>query len=305
MPSGSDSVIAVTGATGFIGTHLLSRLDAIDRPTRALIRNKPHREVKVPNTTQVVSGTLSDSKALSELIHGAKICIHAAGATKAFEQSGFHAVNVIGTFRLAAAAAAAGVEHFIYLSSQAARRPQVSDYAASKAVSEASLESFRSKMRVTIIRPPAVLGPGDPMLKPMFDLVRAGWLPAPSEPSGGPRQFAVVSAHDLVEELIETAIGAADSEDFVEPCSVAATNWRDVAIVASQILDKKVRLQPVSPAFMRSVAGGLDVLGRLVRRPMPISYGKVQELLAADWTYDEPVRNAMDLKEILRLCLRD
>ncbi|MEL6414923.1 MAG: NAD-dependent epimerase/dehydratase family protein [Pseudomonadota bacterium] len=305
--TGTDqNVIAVTGATGFIGTHLLSRLDADGFRSRALIRRKRNRVVEVPASTEIVPGSLGDKQALTKLLQGAHTCIHLAGATTSINASGFHSANVIGTYSLAACAATAGVKHFICVSSQAARSPWISNYAASKALSEASLEAFKQDLRVSIIRPPAVIGSGDPMLKPMLDLIRSGWLPAPAEPQRGARAFAVISVQDLVSQImtsIERPMEA--SHEFIAPCSVASTNWTAVASATSEILGRKVRLVRVPAAILKGIALCADGVGQLSRRTFPLSLSKVREMLAVDWTYDHPIRDAMSLKEVFAACLED
>lgn len=303
--SPKTGVIAVTGATGFIGSHLLARLDAQNTPTRALIRHKPNRVVTVPDSTEIVSGSLTDRDALSKLLTGAQTCIHLAGATTSISTSGFHSANVSGTYNMAASAAAAGVEHFICVSSQAARAPRISDYAASKAMSEAALEPFRADMTITIIRPPAVIGSGDPMLQPMLDLIRAGWLPIPADPKKGPRAFAVISVHDLVSQIVDSVRETDAGPQFVEPCSVASTNWTEVASATSEVLARKVRIVQLSPVLMKAAAVFADGIAKLTRRTFPLSLGKVRELLAVDWTYDHPIRDAMSLKEVFEACLDD
>ena len=304
-PNAGGGLIAVTGATGFIGSHLLQRLDECGTRNRALIREKPGRETVAPKSTEIVSGSLSDPQALEVLLSEAKTCIHLAGATKSVNASGFHSANVIGTYNLAAIAAKAGIEHFICVSSQAARAPHISDYAASKAASEATLKALNAQMKVTIIRPPAVIGPGDPMLPPMFDLIRMGWLPAPSEPRDGPRSFAVISVEDLVAQIIASAENKGAGTSPIEPCSVSATNWQRVGDAAGAALGRKVRVLKIWAGILQAAGLIADGLATLVRRPMPISHGKVRELLAADWTYDEPVRDAMKLEAILRACFLD
>lgn len=301
----SKDVIAVTGGTGFIGSHLLSRLDLQHQPTRALVRQKRNRADSMPAATEIISGSIGDRDAILSLLDGVRTCIHLAGATTSVDQSGFHLANVVGTHNLAACAAAAGVEHFIYVSSQAARAPRISNYAASKAMSETALELFDAKMRITIIRPPAVIGPGDPMLQPMFDLLRAGWLPAPSEPKGAARSFAVISVKDLVSHIIQTIGSSSAPGQIVEPCSVASTSWTEIASVAGHVLGRKIRIVRTWPGLMKGAGACADGLAKLTRRPFSISLGKVQELLAADWSYDHQVRDAMSLKEVFAACLGD
>lgn len=296
-------LIAVTGATGFIGSHLVSRLDAQQRPTRALIRTKKNRPINLPSTTEIVAGSLQDHESIMALLAGAKTCVHLAGATTAIDVNGFHTANVIGSYNMAACALKAGIEHFIYVSSQAARAPLISDYAASKAMSEIALSAFAAEMRITIIRPPAVIGAGDPMLQPMFDLIRVGWLPAPAEPKRAPRAFAVISVEDLVTQIIETIDRPPSDEPLLEPCSVASTHWSEVASAVSRVVDRKVRVVRIWPALMMSLGFCADALAKLTRRPLSVSRNKVRELLAVDWTYDQPVRNAMTLSEVFAASL--
>lgn len=300
-----DSVVAVTGATGFIGNHLLARLDADGVRSRALIRDKANRIVDLPGTTEVIPGALSDKDKLAELFQGVQTCIHLAGATTSLNASGFHSANVIGTYNVAASAAAAGVQHLICVSSQAARAPGISSYAASKAMSEASLAPFNQDMQITIIRPPAVIGTGDPMLQPMLDLIRDGWLPVPAEPTGVTRAFAVISVRDLVSQIMNSVESSAAGSSFVEPCSVASTNWTEVAAATSEVLGRKVRMVRIPAFALKGVALCADIISKLTRRTFPLSRSKVREMLAVDWTYDHPMRDAMSLKEVFMECLED
>lgn len=295
--------IAVTGASGFIGTHLIQNLHASGFSTRALVRAKRGRTLDLPDNTELVSGSLSDGGALDQLLAEAKTCVHLAGATKSIDVAGFHRANAIGTFRLASKAVAHGVEHFVHVSSQAARAPSLSDYAASKAASERALAPFHAKMKITIIRPPAVIGPGDPMLQPMFDLIKAGWLPAPTEPRAGTRRFAVISVRDLVAQISETVRHPNTPTSLIEPSSLTAATWAEMAAAASEVRGKRVRTLRVWPGLLIALGVTADAISSIVRRPMPVSYGKIREMLAADWTYDSAVQNAMTLEEILATCL--
>ena len=300
-----NGVIAVTGATGFIGSHLLSRLDAEQIPTRALIRQKRNRTPDVPSSTEIVSGSLQDHAAMVRLLTGAQRCVHLAGATTAVNVSGYHAANVIGTYNMAACAAAAGVEHFVYVSSQAARAPSLSNYAASKALGEDALDAFKAKMKITIIRPPAVIGAGDPMLQPLLDLIRKGWLPAPKDPKGVTRSVAIISADDLVSHIVDALRSDAAEPQCLEPCSVASTNWTEIASAASNVLGRKVRLVRIPSTLMKAAAICADAISKLTRRSFSLSQGKVRELLTVDWTYDHPVRDAMTLQEVFEACLNE
>lgn len=301
----ANGVIAITGATGFIGLHLLSQLDAQGLATRALIRARRNRKLQIPKTTQIISGSLGNAAAVAALLKDVQTCIHVAGVTASINVSGFHETNVIGSYDVAAAAYAAGVQHFIHVSSQAARAPWISDYAASKALSEVAIQTFAPHMKVTIIRPPAVIGPGDPMLRPMFKLIKSGWLPAPAEPKGKTRKFAVISVGDLVAQIVSQVRMSDTTPRLVEPCSLPATDWAHIAAAVSDVLRHDVRTLRLSPSLMQCIGASADAIAHLIRRPLPLSGNKVRELLAVDWTYDHPVRDAMDLREIFVACFED
>ena len=130
--------VAVTGATGFVGRAVLRELAAMGLPVRALTRSPRPPGPGTGRAASWVAGTLSDTRALSELVAGADTVLHIAGLTKATGRAALMATNAGGTARLAALARAAGVRHFVLVSSLAAREPHLSDYAASKAAGEAA-----------------------------------------------------------------------------------------------------------------------------------------------------------------------
>ena len=169
---------AVTGATGFIGRHLVAELHRAGWRVRLLLRREPDvaewRDLPPP---QVVAGALDDDAALERLVEGADVVIHLAGLIKAARRRDFLAVNRDG-----AAAMARAVERvapgarFVLVSSLAAREPQLSDYAASKRAGEgAVLEVLGS--RATVLRPPVVYGPGDRETLVFFQLAGRRLVP--------------------------------------------------------------------------------------------------------------------------------
>ena len=141
------------------------------------------------------------------------------------------------------------------------------------------------------------------MLQPIFDLIRAGWLPSPGEPRYAQRRFALISVRDLADHIVASARTSDAGPDLIEPCSIPVTNWREVAETASDVLERKVRLLPIWPGLMKGAGHLADGLAVLTRQPLPLSNNKVRELLAVDWTYDHAISNAMSLREIFEECL--
>ena len=126
-----NRVVALTGATGFVGGHILRQLANADYRVRVLARNPDKLPAKLADQ-DVVVGALDDESALDRLSAGADAFIHCAGSVRGVTKSQFAAVNVDGSAACSRAAIRHGVERFLLISSLAAREPQLSAYAASK-----------------------------------------------------------------------------------------------------------------------------------------------------------------------------
>ena len=168
-------VLAVTGATGFVGRHLLRLAREAGHPLRALTRGwRPPEE-----GIDWIDGALDRPDALAKLVDGADAVIHIAGLINAPTRAAFEAVNVGGTANMIDAARAIGVRRFIHISSLAAREPDLSDYGWSKAKSERVVAA--SGLDWTIVRPPAIYGPGDRETFELFKMARRGFVALPPD----------------------------------------------------------------------------------------------------------------------------
>ena len=127
--SGKIRTLAVTGGTGFVGTHLIRAARAEGYELRALTRGwRPPEE-----GIDWVDGALDRTESLMKLCEGADAVIHVAGLINASSRAAFEAVNVTGTAHMIDAARNGGVRRFIHVSSLAAREPELSEYGRSKA----------------------------------------------------------------------------------------------------------------------------------------------------------------------------
>lgn len=200
------SVLAVTGGTGFVGGHLLSLALGAGHDVRALTRKDQ------PNTDGVdwISGTLADPASLARLVQSADTVIHIAGAIRAPDRAGFAAPNITGTQNIIDAARQAGARRFIHISSLTAREPDVSDYGWSKAESESIVQN--SGLDWTILRPPAVYGPGDGETLELFAMATRGFVILP--PSG---RTSLIHVEDLCRLILQCAQADATIGALYEP----------------------------------------------------------------------------------------
>lgn len=245
--------LAVTGGTGFVGGHLLRAAIGQGYDVRALTRGwKPPED-----GIAWVEGTLERPESLAKLCEGADAVIHVAGLINAPSRAGFEAVNVGGTASLIDAARKAGVRRLVHISSLAAREPGLSDYGWSKARSERLVAS--SGLDWTIIRPPAIYGPGDRETLELFRMARRGFVALP--PSG---RFSVIHVEDLSRLILAVLDDEESRSEIYEPDDGREGGWehRHFARTLGQLYGKRAFTMAM-PKPVLQIASGLD---RLLRR---------------------------------------
>lgn len=299
---GERPLIAVTGATGFVGKELLQDLARQSLPIRALARMRPGRQLPVQPATSWIEGDLSSSAALTALVDGADTLIHLAGVTKARAPAVFREVNALQTAELVRLAREAGVRHFIHVSSLAAERPHVSSYALSKADSEALATENAGAMALSIVRAPAVLGPGDDATRPLFSALARGYLPVPAGPAGKHR-FSIIDVTDLSRFLVSLSAGGAYGTTSHAPAGHLNLSWREIAESAERVLSRPIHRIDIPPLLMKMAGQTADLAVKLGGKPQVFSGGKVKELLSGDWIAGTTVPDARTLDETLERCL--
>ncbi|HVR67508.1 MAG TPA: NAD-dependent epimerase/dehydratase family protein [Verrucomicrobiae bacterium] len=276
------SLVAVTGATGFIGTHLVRRLAADARPVRILTRRIPaDRHFPLPKVEAVI-GDLSDPKALDRLLTGAGNVIHLAGAVKAGSAEAFQQANVLGTRAIAEAAARQANCRFIHVSSLAAREPQLSDYALSKSDAELEIGKLSSGLRWIIIRPPAVYGPGDRETLGFFKSAARGFLPQPG-PSNQRISFIDVNELcDFIKVISETTRGDGQTVE-VDDGAAEGYSWPEIGAAMASATGKQLRTVRL-PGFAVHAAAALNAAShRILGANTVFTPGKARELRHPDW----------------------
>jgi len=245
--------LAVTGGTGFVGSHLLRLALAEGYEVRALTRGwKPPEDA-----IAWVDGALDRPDTLAKLVDGADAVIHLAGAINAPDRAGFDAVNAAGTAAMIDAARHAGVRRFVHISSLAAREPDLSDYGRSKAKSERLVAA--SGLDWTIVRPPAVYGPGDRETLELFRMARRGLVALP--PRG---RFSVIHVEDLC-RLILALLDEPDSwAETYEPDDGHEGGWQHRHF--ARMLGRLYGRRAVTLALPKPVLRLASRLDRLVRR---------------------------------------
>lgn len=272
-------VVAVTGATGFLGRHIVTALKAAGLAPRLLIR----RDAPEFSGVDTVRGGLEDADALAALVAGAAAVVHAAGLIKGGPAE-FLRVNRDGTGALARAARhGAGHARFILISSLAARAPGISPYAASKAAGEAAVRAVYADLpdRLFILRPAAIYGPHDRETLAIFKAARLGIAPV-----CGPGRVAFIHAADAAGAIVRLATGAGMAGSYaLADGNPAGYAMAGLVAEAARALDRPApREIPVPPAMLLGAAAAAGMWGALRRRPGIFTPGKAREMLHPDWS---------------------
>lgn len=277
--------VAVTGATGFIGPHIVGRLRTDGWRIRILTRRKVLDPALTGPEVEAVPGALEDRDSLARLVEGADAVVHVAGLIKARSRAAFFQGNAEGVGALAAIAAAAPAPpRFILLSSLAAREPQLSDYGASKLAGEQALIGAGERLRWTILRPPAVYGPGDRATLSFFRCMARGFGPVLGSADA---RISLLHAQDLahaVGVLLADDRGAGLVAEIDD--GHGGYRWHEMIATAAAAFGRPARVLPIPKAIPYAL-GALNLL--LARWPgytPMLTPGKVREIYHRDWACD-------------------
>jgi nucleoside-diphosphate-sugar epimerase len=272
-------LVAVTGATGFLGRHLVRALADDGWIVRILARRDPIDPLWAGIEPEAVLGDLADEAALRRLCEGADAVIHTAGLVKASRRAAFDEVNVDGARRVAEAAD--GVPHVLLVSSLAAREPHLSHYAASKRDGETAAAAVLGA-RLTVVRPPAIYGPGDRETLPLFHAAAT----SPVLPVLDPRaRIALIHVADAARQI--SALAAAPPAGGVWALCDGRPegySWVELMTAAAGAFGRSPRLVRVPDALLKVIAAASQAGSRLGGAPAMLTPGKARELLHPDWS---------------------
>jgi len=292
--------VLLTGATGFVGSHILDSLRARGLDVRVLLRQTSSRRFIEPHLSRIelCEGSIGDPANLAKAMDGVTHVIHCAGATRVKRDAEFYEINQHGTRNVVEAANghAGKILRLIHISSLAASHPapanapareddtpvSVSEYGKSKLAAEKEVLD-RCKVPFTILRPPAVYGPRDDGFFTLFQTVRRHLLP---RFSGGIQSLSMIFAKDLAEGAVTclTHPAAEGRTYFIAPLE-AVTVHGFCREIARQLNTWTLPLWLPVPALW-PICALTESACRLVGKPSLLNRQKYGELRAPGWVCD-------------------
>ena len=290
----------ITGATGFIGSHLIDRLKYLKRPFRCLSRRGSRHSM--PEGVESVEADLSTGQGLEQALDGITCVIHLAGVTKTWRPAEYYTGNAGATAVLCKALAGKGIR-LVHVSSLAAMGPNddgkplredavpapFTHYGKSKLQAEQTVRA--SVPGAVIVRPPVVYGPRDTDVFKLLEAVNRGWM---LEIGGGERYFSAIFVRDLVDGLLAASAHPAAAGRTYFVAHAEPLTWTRFGNTAAQILGKHPRAVRVPVPIAWLIGLGSEALSWILRKPVIISREKVAEAQCRYWTCDSQ-RAADDL----------
>jgi nucleoside-diphosphate-sugar epimerase len=289
--------VLITGASGFVGSHLAERLVADGRRVRALVREPDRAGWLRGLPLELVRGGVEDPRLLREAAAGVATIYHLAGATRAASEREFQRVNAGGTRRLLEAAleAAPGLCRFVLVSSQSAAGPSrggvpmretdpprpVSAYGRSKLAAEEACRTLAGRLPVTILRPPGVYGPRDRDFLPLFRAVSRGVHPVVGR---GPKRLCLVHVRDLVDGIVLAGDHPRAVGETFFIANPEIHEQADLGAAAGRALGRQPRRLRVPEAGLVAWAAAAHCVVLLGRRPALLNLDKVRDVVRDDWT---------------------
>ncbi len=285
----------VTGATGFVGSHLAEALRRRGDEVTVLARSARKAEALQPLGVRVVSGDLRDTAALGRAAQEQDEIYHVAGVVAARSEAEFLAANRDGTANVVAAVEAVGRPRLVLVSSMAAGGPSPRDHPLRGDESPAPVTAYgrsklaaeqvvrRSALPWTIIRPPTVYGPRDREVLKVFRLVRLGLAPVFGD---GTQQLSAVHGADLAEALIAAARSGATMGRTYYACHAEVVTSAELVRRVGEAMGRRPLVIPVPALVGRALLGMTETAARIARQTTILTTDKANEFFQPAWTGD-------------------
>ena len=289
------SLVALTGGTGFVGSHVADALIASGRRVRALVRRPENPGWLKGLDLELVQGDVRRPESLEPLVAGADAIVHVAGKTSARSEAEYMAANADGAGNVARAARTVSPDaHFILVSSQAAAGPglngapvsvsdaphPVSAYGRSKLAGEKAVRA--AGLGFTILRPAAVYGPRETAIKDLFVAASRGFVPVLA---GGKPRIQLVYAGDAAASVLGAlARGGRNETFFVAHPEVL--DYRQIAVILSRLRTPQAWLLPVPAPLIRAAGFLAEAATAFGGVPPVFNREKATELLQPAWLCD-------------------
>lgn len=252
----------VTGATGFLGGHLINRLLIDGHKVRTLVhRRRP--DPALGSQIVAVTGSVNNPESLRNAFEGAETVCHLVGLITETRTQTFEEIVAQGTANVVEACRQAGVRRLLYISAIGTAAEAASKYHRTKYVAEQAVIS--SGLEYVILRPSVIYGPGDGFITMLDRMIRM----SPLTPVIGAGRFKLqpVFINDLVEVMVQSMTSEVGLGRIIEIGGPEKLEFLEILNIIKQVTGRRRLNLHLPLAFMRLVAHLMEA----VIKPAPIT----------------------------------
>jgi len=273
------STILVTGASGFVGSHLLPELLGAGHRVVALVRS-PGAGEKVTRrlpaalaaNVELRTGDVDRPATLPAALAGVEAVVHLVAIPR--DRKGGRqllAVNLDGTRNVIAAMQAAGIQRLVHLGAMGVEDREELHYAKSKARAERAVRE--SALDWTILKPSLLFGPGDGFFNIVADLVRLspGIVPVPGD---GKSRFQPLHVADLALCLCLSVERPTTVGNAYELGGPRTWTYREITAEVCRAMGRRRVIVPVPLPLIKLIAGAAEAL----HLPFPVATDQLRQL---------------------------
>jgi len=290
--------VLITGATGFIGSHLAEKFSQKGYDLRCIVRKNSDLKWIKHLPIEYIEADYSNIDSLKQAVADVDYIYHAAGVTKAKTKVGYYEGNHLVTKNLLQAILSSNVKlkRFIQVSSGAAVGPSLdgepvtentpfhplTTYGISKMMAEKECLELMGKIPITIVRPPAVYGPRDKDVFEFFSTINKGLQPMIGFKDS---YVSLIHVYDLVDGIILAGenLQAIGQTYFIS--SERYYNWKEIGEITSGIMQKKVLRLRIPKFIIYIIAFFAEFLSIFSSKPALINIEKAKDMVQDAWIF--------------------
>ncbi len=244
-------MILITGGTGFIGSHLVRRMQKEGMPLRVLVRDLRKAEAQGISGAELVQGDVADKASLEKASAGCERVVHLVGIIQESAHATFKSVHVEGTRNLLEAAKKAGVRHFFYQSALGTRPNAKSAYHKTKWEAEELVRA--SGIPFTIFRPSLIYGPGDQFTARLSQAIRLS--PILPVIGSGTSRIQPVFIDDVISCVVKAVSGDSHLNEIYELGGPEQLTYEEVTRALAEAMGRERLSLHIPLFFVKAMAG--------------------------------------------------
>lgn len=288
-------ISVVTGANGFVGSHLVDFLLEKGHHVKCIIRKSSNLQWLDGKAVEYCACGLDDVEALQLAFEDAHYIFHIAGVVKALRPEGFFKGNVETTRNvLEASLYAKNLKKVLITSSMAATGPApkggfvdeasplkpIEPYGYSKVEQEKIALQYSDRIPVVIVRPPGVFGERDTEILAFFKMMSKGWCVRMGMDN---KELSLVHVQDLVQGMYLAAIHPNNSGEVYFLGSLECYNWKQIGAITAQIMQRKTRSLPIPHFVLYTVGSFGSLMEKWFKSNVDLNLDRARRITQASW----------------------